>query len=826
MTERDDEAGQLGNDGEPTMAIQEPLTEVATRLGRDPKTAESSKEITETVEETATNQPEAFEGVVEEFVADLDSSSADDRLAATKTLYELSGIVPGVLSTSVWPLLDRLDESTTRPYAGGAISRIFHHSKDTGLPPETVKQRLRGDMETRRHAARYCLWLTKDGWRRYKNSFVETVPPTLVDLLEESDDATRRYATTALCHLGRPSSPEYRSSEAKPQLIELVNDSDPTTRGSAFSLFGAYIRDGSYTSSELDTFGEVAVDQLRDEEVTVRLSAITTLEDTYGWTYLLSEKHREQVAEALVDCLRADNQLLRDRAGERLSRMSEEHPAALRPVVAALVDTALEADLPGDGVLPAIVTVAELDPELTAAHAERFVAMIADLDVEDHYSGYPKVADTLRYVAQADPDEVLDAVQPLHAGLESRIPTYRAASARALAAIGKRRPDAVPDIVEPLVGAIDDSAVDTDERWEPLETLAETHPSYVSGLAVTFCERGIEEGWNSIGWRFSTVADTNSSVLEPAMPIIADALTDSDPEVRSFAVSTVTHIDDDHGTLLTSIVEPLAAVLPTLGTYDRRRVLPLIAAAANEEPQKVILVIDALMPYLTDLDRGTRIAVARTLVYISDANQDIIPTFAIPLVENGIPEAIQTDEENAELHWPLDTLTETDPQRIETILSEHVEAFLDREPADFPPDWSNWNRSMGGFVVDVATVAPERAKAHVNTLMRAFEASDTPLRKQILPTIRPVAEDAPELVVDEIDVLANALTDEELGNDPRANAAWALTALHEEAPTKVSTAISSRFDILADDVPPGIHLGFHLNDALDALEEKINSERS
>ena len=104
------------------------------------------------------------------------------------------------------------------------------------------------------------------------------------------------------------------------------------------------------------------------------------------------------------------------------------------------------------------------------------------------------------------------------------------------------------------------------------------------------------------------------------------------------------------------------------------------------------------------------------------------------------------------------------------------------------------------------------------------ETAETPLQKQILPAIRPIAEDAPELVGSEIDVLATALTDEELGNDPHANAAWALTALHEIAPTEVSTAISSRFDVLADDVPPDVHLGFHLNDALDALDEEISSD--
>lgn len=613
------------------------------------------------------------------------------------------------------------------------------------------------------------------------------------------------------------------SPDAKSQLLTVANDPDPTTRGSAFSLLGAYLRDDSLTSSEVDAFAEMAIDQLRDEETTVRLNAITTLENTYHWGYQVTEDHRKQVAEALVDCLQADDRLLRDRAGERLSRLSEEHPAALQSVFDSLAT--LEADLPGDGVLPAIVAVTEFAPELAAAHADRFVAMIADLDVEEHHSGYPQIAETLGYIARADPDGVLDSVSSLCAGLESSIVTYRAASARALAAIGKRRPEAVPDIVEPLVEAIDDPAVETGKWWWPLATLAETHPSYVSGLAVTFCERGIEEGWNSVGQLFSVVADENLSVLEPSMPIIADALTHSDPDVRSFAVSTLIHFNDDHATLLAPIVESLAAVLSKIGVHNRRRILQLIAAVADEDPLTVVPVTGDIVPHLTDLDRGTRVVVAWTLVYVSCADQDVIPTFATPLVEGGIPEAVRTDENDEETHWPLNTLTETDLSRIETILNDHIEAFLDRESADFPPEWSNWSRSMGGFVVDVATVTPERAEPHVDTLMRAFETAKTPLQKQILPAVRPIVEDAPELVVSEIDVLATALTDEELGNDPRANAAWALAALHEIAPTEVSTAISSRFDVLADDVPPGIHLGFHLNDALDALDEKISSER-
>lgn len=406
-------------------------------------------------------------------------------------------------------------------------------------------------------------------------------------------------------------------------------------------------------------------------------------------------------------------------------------PSAVRTDLPAFVERGWGE--PGCSVARKAVADAVADDPgaVPVAVVERLVAAAGE-----HDDGHAATA--LAALAPNHPELVAEAAPVLVAALDD--PDPPAGTVRAVAALARAAPDAVPLTDEALVDGVT--------------------PVVVEGPSGTDELRGD---------RLLALA-----TVDPDRAVDALAAVARDPaglSTYTFEQAVARFAREDRETFAAA-AEHVAAVVAGMGPRaGREEALPALAALAAERPDAVAPAAPHLAAAMVSYDEGVRTAAARALSAVAAERPDAIPAWARPAVDREDSE----DPLTALARAPRSEFTE----RLLDALTAHPDDSV-QSPRDVADTLAAVRAGDEGLVADVA----------VALLERLVERDDDPAYH-----LRRAVEDVPDLAGH----LAPAVVEERARADrARSSLDHLLGAVAREAPEAVEGALAATFEAPTD----------------------------
>jgi len=621
-------------------------------------------------------------------------------------------------------------------------------------------------------------------WRRALNSTLDQGERDILnDLLTHSESGVQKLALKAYGRHGERNGSISKSEQEN--IISLINNENSEFRALAATTirftadsFGSMDESLHNSNPAINAVAEL----LKDEKPEPRREAVLTLgqfDAYYVKDYFddMSQLFEDDIAEVRQVAIRAFGQFKRvhikdyfdDMASLLIDDVADVRREAVRtfgqfkPVhiknyfddIAGLLD---------DGVAEVRQETVRVLCQFRHSLAIDYIDDMANLLDDDVPKVRSEAVQGLRSFRYYNVEEYIDDMACL---LDDDVAKVRKEAVRSFSSFDTYE---IEDYLDDIVPLLDDDMPEV--RQAAVQTVGRFNSFYVRdhiGDIINLLDDDVTEVRGAAA-RALVEADPRRSLPVDKLVNLLDE--DEAPKTRKYAVMALAKAADSNSSKVVTHTDALAALLEEGDPETRKNAVAALRRVASESPEDVAIYTADLASLLDEKDRETRSHAAAALHAIAAVDASVI---------------------GSHVDWLL----------------SYVALEAEAEPRE----------DVAAALSEVAIAAPDTLATHSPQLRRLIEASDPPVSKQLIITLRELAGSHASELFDCVDKLYACVTDEK-SDELRLEAIRALRAIAKKEPEQLMTELDT------EDRSPFVETFVSLsNDTEEKLEIRVTAAR-